>query len=342
MDNLSFEIELINTFISETKEMLVETEVILIQLEKNPSDFSQLDKLLRYLHTIKGSAGVVGLERIVKFTHIFETLLIEVKNKKIEIVQKVTDTLLAGNDLLTTAIQKIEADLNVDLNFLNDGYINIESLLSGVQLKNNESVETLAKEKPKKQERAIKGHILVVDDETEIADFIKQVIENESYHVYTKDNGKEALEFLKENEVDVIFTDLKMPKMDGYLFTQKLREINLYIPVILISGNLDLDYAKSFLRLGVTDFIDKPFKFSDIIIVLEKAMNTRNLWKELLKISKACFKTYVYVQKLDCLLNSVSDNGEYLNDRAVLQKCLEEIKISTSNLLNFEKDFKNN
>lgn len=340
MDNLSFEIELINTFISETKEMLDETEAIFMQLEKDPTDFSKMDKILRFLHTIKGSAGVVGLEKIVKFTHIFETLLIEIKNKKIDLSQPVLDTIIAGNDNLKNAIQKIENDINSDLTFLNAGYDNIEAILNGKKIKVTATQQIVKEEIVDKNVK--KGNILVIDDEEDITEFMKQVIEKENFTVYINNNGKDALEFLKNNDIDVIFTDLKMPKMDGYVFAQKLRETNLYTPVVLVSGNLDLDYAKSFLHLGVTEFIDKPFTHSDLLIVLEKAMKTRNLWKELLKISKACFKTFVYVQKLDSMLNSMNNNTEYINDRQILQQCLDELKTSTSNLLNIEKEGKGN
>ncbi|MGY3803847.1 response regulator [Pigmentibacter ruber] len=333
MDKLSFEKELINTFISETKEMLDETEAIFMQLEKNPQDFSHMDKLLRFLHTIKGSAGVVGIDGIVKFTHVFETLLIEIKNKKIELSQGILDTLLNGNDNLKQAINGIDKDINFELKFLHEPLTKIENILHSKNLKLEENTKTFQEEVKK-----VKGNVLVIDDENEIAEFIKQVIEKENYFVVTKENGFEALEYLKQNEIDVIFTDLKMPKMDGFVFTEHLREINLYIPVILVSGNLDLDYAKNFLRLGVTDFIEKPFKFLDILLVLEKAMKTRNMWKELLKISKACFKTFVYVQKLDTLLNSSENNNQYLTDRQILQQCLDEIKSATTKLLNFEKE----
>mgnify|MGYP003352064594 CR=1 FL=1 len=60
MNELSFEIELRNTFITETQEMLEETESIFMQLELHPDDLSKMVKLLRIIHTIKGSGAVVG------------------------------------------------------------------------------------------------------------------------------------------------------------------------------------------------------------------------------------------------------------------------------------------
>lgn len=166
---------------------------------------------------------------------------------------------------------------------------------------------------------------------------MKIIIEQQNYYVYAIDNAQEALDILNTKKIDVIFTDLKMPKIDGFQFTEKIRKINKYIPIILVSGNLDLESSKKFLKLGVNDFIDKPFNTNNLLFVLERAMKTKYIWHELLKISKACFKTYVYFQKMDSFINNENVASDIIKDREILKNCLDEIKETTINILDFEK-----
>ena len=155
-----------------------------------------MDKLLRFLHTIKGSAGVVGLQGVVKFTHIFETLLIEIKNNKIKLAQDVLDILIVGNDNLKQAIDGIEKNLNFDLNFLNETQVKIENLLN---IKNLKIIENSSL--PKEEVASEKGNILIIDDENEIAEFIKQVIEKEIDRLSTMDELKSKILGISKDEI---------------------------------------------------------------------------------------------------------------------------------------------
>lgn len=334
MNDISFEKELKKTYILESKEMLEETETIFMQLENDQNDLTKMDKLLRIIHTIKGSAGVVGFEKIVHFSHVFETLLISIKNKEKILDPKIMDVLLAGNDGLKKSMNLLELDSSDSLAHLAKIEKSIESTLN---LEHEENINNNSQEQPKNVSE-VKGTILVIDDEEEIVEYLSVLIEKHGYKVITSNNGEEALKLLETHNVDVIFTDFKMPKMDGFKFTKEIRSTNKYIPIVLVSGNLDLEIAKEFLKLGVSDFVDKPFTMNNIIFVLDRAMRTKFIWKELLAISQACFKTYVYVQKMDGLISTSNTNLNFEQDRELLKTCLDEIKNSTTKLLDFEKE----
>lgn len=100
--------------------------------------------------------------------------------------------------------------------------------------------------------------ILVADDEKEIRDLLRLYLENEKYNVIEAKDGKQALDMLRSNKVDLCLLDIMMPNIDGYHVLQELRkESNM--PVIILSAK-DADSEKILgLNLGADDYISKPF-----------------------------------------------------------------------------------
>ncbi|WP_397599587.1 response regulator [Silvanigrella sp.] len=263
--------------------------------------------------------------------------LISVKNNKIILSQEIIDILIAGNDCLKKSMDIIDVEPKSELAHFNQIRDSIDKILNlGKKENSNKKTENLSPPPPIENKKSI-GNVLILDDEKEILEYMKIVVEQQNYLVYVLDNAKDALDILNTKKIDVILTDLKMPKIDGFQFTEQIRKINKFIPIILVSGNLDLESSKKFLKLGVNDFIDKPFNTNNLVFVLDRAMKTRYIWNELLKISKACFKTYVYFQKMDSFINNGNVDSDILKDREILKNCLDEIKETTINILDFEK-----
>jgi len=102
-------------------------------------------------------------------------------------------------------------------------------------------------------------NILLVDDDPSILELFKEFFEIKGHTVSTAVNGKDALgHVLTSNNFDVVFSDIKMPEMDGLQFLEKMRSNDVHIPVILISGQGDLESSIQALKLGALDFILKP------------------------------------------------------------------------------------
>ena len=100
--------------------------------------------------------------------------------------------------------------------------------------------------------------ILVADDEKEIRDLLRLYLENEKYNVIEAKDGKQALDMLRSNKVDLCLLDIMMPNIDGYHVLQELRKEN-NMPVIILSAK-DADSEKILgLNLGADDYISKPF-----------------------------------------------------------------------------------
>ncbi|APJ03136.1 response regulator [Silvanigrella aquatica] len=359
MNELSFEIELRNTFISETQEMLEETESIFMQLELHPEDLSKMAKLLRIIHTIKGSGAVVGYNDLTNFIHKFETILVAARDKIIDLSSELLDLFLQINDILKKVITTLQDNQNASLSFLNDIEKKLEEVLKDKlnlvvkEHKSKELNEDVNKNNEKQAEQKkiqksskakikapSKGKILLCDDEKDILESLQQILEMDNYTVLITERASKALEILKSEEIDIIVTDLAMPEMDGLTLSKEIRQINQFIPIVFVSGHIAREHAKKFMELGVTDFVDKPFTIDTLLLAIDRALQSKSLWKEILKISRACFKTFVYIQKMESLLLNTELEAEILKERTLLKECLNEIQKSTMRLLEIEKDNK--
>lgn len=107
-------------------------------------------------------------------------------------------------------------------------------------------------------------HILVCDDDKEIADAIGIYLENEGYTVFKAADGFEAIKQLDKHEIHLIIMDIMMPRMDGIKATMKIREEH-HIPLIMLSAKSE-DYDKIFgLTIGADDYVTKPFNPLELI-----------------------------------------------------------------------------
>lgn len=115
--------------------------------------------------------------------------------------------------------------------------------------------------------------ILVVDDEVDIRDMVASYLTRQSYRCVKAANGEEALLLLRENEhCHIVLTDLSMPVMDGLEMIEKVRgELQRELQFIVMTGNGDKDKAVRALRLGVSEFLDKPVSWRSILVALERA-----------------------------------------------------------------------
>lgn len=116
--------------------------------------------------------------------------------------------------------------------------------------------------------------ILVVDDEKLIREVIKEYANQENYIVYEAENGIEAMEIVKNRDIDIVILDIMMPKLDGYSACKEIKKIK-NIPIIMLSArNEEFDKLNGF-ELGIDDYITKPFSPKELIARI-KAVSKRN------------------------------------------------------------------
>ena len=119
--------------------------------------------------------------------------------------------------------------------------------------------------------------ILVVDDELNMRLVLKAMLGKEGYEVATAADGLEALDILKNSNIAVIVTDLKMPRLDGMGLLEKVVRNYPSTPVIIITAHGTIDTAVDALKKGAFDYITKPFEQDDLKNIIDKAFRTRIL-----------------------------------------------------------------
>ena len=115
--------------------------------------------------------------------------------------------------------------------------------------------------------------VVLADDEPEVLRSIQRTLDWEKYGFSVVGaflNGLDVLEFLENHDVDIVFTDIRMPFMDGIELMHKIKEKYPYIKLVIISGYDDFQYAKEALIHGVLDYILKPINAREMSEVLQK------------------------------------------------------------------------
>lgn len=106
--------------------------------------------------------------------------------------------------------------------------------------------------------------ILIVDDEPEILNILQNIFSKYFNKVYTANNGKAGFDLVIEKMPDIVLTDIRMPEVSGVDMVVKMRSEGLNTPIVMISSSKDREHLLKAIKLGVHDFVDKPFKKADV------------------------------------------------------------------------------
>lgn len=116
--------------------------------------------------------------------------------------------------------------------------------------------------------------LLVVDDEHDICDFVKNFFQDRGFQVFTADNGDEALKVAKAEKPNVILLDIKMEGMDGIAVLKHLKTIDKAFNVIMVTALEDQDKMNEAARLGACGYITKPLQLDNLESAVEKCIKT--------------------------------------------------------------------
>src|SRR5215216_6194 len=122
--------------------------------------------------------------------------------------------------------------------------------------------------------------ILWVDDEIESLQSQKLFLENKGYDVQTLTNGFDAIDFVKENFVDVVLLDETMPGITGLETLAKIKEVNAQVPVVLITKNETENLMDEAIGSQITDYLIKPVNPNQVLLSLKKIIDNRRLVAE--------------------------------------------------------------
>jgi two-component system response regulator HydG len=121
-----------------------------------------------------------------------------------------------------------------------------------------------------------KGRVLIVDDEPAARAALNALLSGAGYHVEQAGDGVAAQEVLAGGPVDIVVTDLDMPRMGGMELLGRLREETPDTPVIVLTSSADLSSAVAAMRAGAEDYLAKPVDFDALLIAIERALTVRD------------------------------------------------------------------
>ena len=114
--------------------------------------------------------------------------------------------------------------------------------------------------------------VLIVDDDKRIRHIIKNQLKSAGYIIFEAGTAKQAIKILNMEKVDMIVCDIKMKEADGFEFIRQLKEHTPTLPVIILTGFIEKEYALKARELGCFAFLIKPVKREKLIRVLERAV----------------------------------------------------------------------
>lgn len=114
-------------------------------------------------------------------------------------------------------------------------------------------------------------NILIVDDEAMMRDLLSKILQREGFSTLSVENGESALEVMRAESIDLIITDIKMPKMDGFQLLKRLKQDYPDVGVIIMTAYGDTYTVRDALLLGADEYVTKPFKSHEVALVVERA-----------------------------------------------------------------------
>lgn len=175
--------------------------------------------------------------------------------------------------------------------------------------------------------------ILIVEDNTDIHNFIKEVLEKENYHVLNSYSGTEALMILEQKHVDLILLDLMLPGLNGEEIIKKVNNI----PIIVISAKISPEDKVNALLNGANDYITKPFSTEELLARIQVQLRIKRNSKENVGKTELTYKQMVLNQENHTI--HIGKNPIYLTktEYAIVKQLLLNPKqvVTKSKLLDF-------
>lgn len=167
-----------------------------------------------------------------------------------------------------------------------------------------------------------KNKILAIEDEKNMREILKILLEGEGYEVSCAANGVEGIALIESDIFDLIITDIKMPGADGFQVLKKAQEVSQGTLVIIITAFGTTESAIEAMKLGAYDYIHKPFRIDEIRLVVKKALEKRKLRGEVSVLREKIRTTYE--------LGNIFYKNQKMQE---LLKVLPKIALSNSNVL---------
>jgi two-component system, NtrC family, response regulator len=186
--------------------------------------------------------------------------------------------------------------------------------------------------------------VLVVDDEKNYLYVLEDLLMDEGYTVFTASSGSEALEIIKNKQIDAILSDIKMPGINGIELLERVMAHDAGLPVILMTAFAEVDQAVSAMKKGAIDHIQKPFDNDDIKNAVARAVQKRSMnpnpehtgagydpvWNSIIGASEAMDRVFQIVKRVADTSATVLISGESGTGKEVVAKALHKASSRSS------------
>jgi DNA-binding NtrC family response regulator len=136
--------------------------------------------------------------------------------------------------------------------------------------------------------------ILFVDDDKQILEIVKSYLDRLGYKILVADSGFEALDLIKQETIDIVFTDLIMPGLDGIELLKAIKAHDADIEVVIVTGFGTIESAINSFKSGSYDYLQKPINFQRLKILIDRIIEKKKLTKENLLIKQRLKERYKY------------------------------------------------
>lgn len=167
--------------------------------------------------------------------------------------------------------------------------------------------------------------IIIVDDEQRMCESLSKLLTNEGYKVTAFQHSFEAAEAIRESKVDLVLTDIKMPRLDGLELLKIVKEVDEDIPVILMTGYASLDSALDAIAHGAYDYLMKPVEFTQLVLTVKRALEKRSADLNRLALLEELKISNLILHRRINELNALYEAGKSIGSAANLKELLRQI-----------------
>jgi DNA-binding NtrC family response regulator len=138
------------------------------------------------------------------------------------------------------------------------------------------------------------SRILFVDDDKEILAMVEQYLSLQGYTIQTVDNGIDALGMVKETDIDIVFTDYKMPEFNGLELLAAIKKYKPDTEVIIITGYASMESAIQAMKYGSYDYLQKPFKLEHLRLIIDRITEEKKVTRQTQRLRKRSRQRHRY------------------------------------------------
>lgn len=136
--------------------------------------------------------------------------------------------------------------------------------------------------------------ILIVEDESKMRRLLEMNLADQGFETHSAGDAEAGLKILNSTHIDLVVTDFKLPGMNGLEFLQAIKRANAAVPVVVMTAYGSVESAVEAMKLGASDYLLKPFSLAEMVLVVRKELDARNLREENRDLREALGRRYEY------------------------------------------------